>query len=284
MTEDTGTDSTEMVELHEADDADIDSFLENAIKAESGEVAPEAQVDAEPKQEQEAEPLATNQSQPVTREEFDRYAKQLQGQELLLKRRTSEIGDLKQKLAQIVRANRENLDEVHLESPSEAVERQLIARDAEREIAKLDIEETKLQKQATAQKLLAQYAGPEGFDVAAMAESLRADGMPEDYLQGFIQSVYTAAEPETLIQLAKRAQAEKRLRELEGLASELLYYNQKLVEEASKSPTRTLEKVQQAMRGGPSVTATSGGVGGTRGVNPTDISSLSDAELEQLLG
>lgn len=283
-TQDTGTDSTEYVELHEADDADLDAFLANADKAD-GEAAPVEQPQQQEPEKQEAEPQKPAED-PTAQlaAKVEAMQKQLQGQELLIKRRTSEIASLKQQLAPFLQVTQAQLDELYLDSPSKAMNLQLAKTQAETKMAELSAEEQQLLNVSQAQALLAQHAGPDGFDVQSVAESLMADGLPQEYIQQFVANPYGAALPETLIQLAKRAQAEKKVREQEQALAQLYYYMQRLLEEQSQAPNRVLANIQSAMKSGPSITAAAGGVGGVRGVNTDDISQLSDAELNELLG
>ena len=281
-TQDSGNDSTEYVELNEASDADLDAFLENAEEAD-GEKKPVVQAQPTEPVKEEGEPQQEPEKPIDVQAQLQAMQKQLQGQELLLKRRTSEIAAVKQQLAQFARVRRDGLEELHLENPTAAIEQLMEAKRAEEAIAQLSQEESELEKQSQAQVLLARYAGPSGFDVDAMAQVLESDDLPADYIQRFRSNPLTGALPETLIQLAKRAEDRKARQVAETQAAQLYHYLQRMMAEQQKAPEAMLRNIQQAMQGGPSITAASG-TGGQRGFNPADIHSLSDAELEGLLG
>lgn len=282
-TQNTGNDSQEYVELHEASDDDLTAFLENADKADVEAAPVEESKAAEPETEEAEQPKADDPTAALAAK-VEQMQKQLQGQELLIKRRTSEIADLKQRLAPYLNIKKEQLDELYLDSPSKAMELQLAKQQAETKFQELSQEEQQLQNQAQAQALLAQHAGPDGFDVETIAQALLSDGLPQEYVQAFVQNPYAAALPETLIQLAKRGQAEKQAKQYQAVATELAYYLQKMMEEANQAPNKVLANIQNAMKAGPQVTASSGGRGGVRGPSTDDLSSLSDAELNELLG
>jgi len=282
-TQNTGADSQEYVELHEADDADLDAFLENADKADSNPAQVEGPTQVEPEQQEAEQPVPQDPTAALAAK-VEQMQKQLQGQELLIKRRTSQIADLKQKLSPFLKIKKEQLDELYLESPSKAMELQLAKQQAETKFLELNQEEQQLQNTMQAQALLAQHAGPDGFDVETVAGVLLADGLPPAFVQQFVSNPYASALPETLIQLAKRGQAERRASQYETMASQLYYYVQRMMQEANQAPNRVLSNIQNAMKAGPQVTASSGGRGGSHGADVGDLSSLSDAELNQLLG
>lgn len=282
--QDTGNEAEEYVELHEASEEDINAFLENAENADLEAAPPAEQNEKAPEDKTEEEKPDEAKAEQDLAAKQEALARQLQGLELLMKRRTSEIAALKKQLAEYAQANREGLDELYLESPSEAVERTLRAKQAEAQIAQLSQEEQQLVQSQQAQALLNHYVGPDGFDGEGIAQVLRDDGLPEDFVQRFVQNPYTAALPETLIHLAKRAKERRELVTVKSQAQELAMYVQRLMEEQKQAPNKVLSNIQNAMKAGPSISGTSGGVGGVRGVNQNDLASLSDAELNELLG
>lgn len=281
-TPDNGSDSTEYVELHEADDADLDAFLENADKADSPSQQVEQPKAEEPVQEEQEPQKQAVDPMAQVQAKMEAMQKQLQGQELLLKRRTSEIAALKQRLEPLLQVTEQQLEQLYLESPAKAMQVQLAKNEAEKKHAELSAEEQQLANQQQAQTILSQHVGPEGFDVEAIAETLAEDGLPTEFIQQFVANPYRSALPETLIHLAKRAQEKRRADKAEMVAAQLYYYLQRVQEEAKQAPNKALANIQSAMKSGPSITAAPG-TGGQRGFNPDDISSLSEAELDELL-
>jgi hypothetical protein len=277
--------SSEYVELPDATDEDIDAFLANADQFEPGaEVVQQAE---NPKQEteQKVEPPKLEDKKPtvVTQEAFDAMKKQLDGLELYTKRRTSELGELKRQFREFVSQAQASLDEQFLESPTQGYRTARQIEMAQQKLQEIEQEEQSLTNSHQAQVLLSHHVGPDGLDIEAVTQSLVADGMPQEFIQQFAKNPYQAALPETLIQLAKRATAEKKVRDYEAALSEIVPFVQQLIEERKKVPQDVLRNVQSALRQSPQVTASAGGTGqvGSRSVDPA---MMSDAELEALLG
>jgi hypothetical protein len=277
----------EYVELHEADDSDIQAFLDNAEKQ---EFAPqEAQQPSEPAKEQQqkqVEPPPEQQPDPkeaVSRKEMEAMRKQLEGLELLNKRRTSEFAEFKKQLRSYIENNSKGLDEKFLESPSEGYAQMRRLEEAQQKLMQVEAEEQAVTNATQAQMLLAHHVGTDGLDFEAIAETLQADNMPQDFVQAFMANPYQAALPETLIQLAKRSQDRKKLRMLEQALSEIVPFAEQLIAERKKLPNDVLKNVSSALRQGPQVTGSAGGtgqIGSNRSVEP---SMMSDKELEEFL-
>jgi len=153
---------------------------------------------------------------------------------------------------------------------------------AQSKIEQLDAEETALITQHQAQVLLAAHVGQE-VDVDGIGQALLSDGMPPEFVEQFKRNPYSAALPETLIQLAKRAQAEKKIREMESALQQLVPYTKKLLEERTALPQHVLKNVSTALRQAPQVTGSAGGTGQLGGGRAIDPSLMSDVELEEFL-
>jgi hypothetical protein len=282
--------SPEYVDLNEASDADLAAFLENADKAESQPSVEQQPEEPQKQDEQKAEPLKdepkVEPEQPketVSKRDFEAVVKQLQGLELLTKRRTSEIAELRKQFREYVDQNSQGLDEKFLESPTQALKQVKEIEMAQQKIQELDAEEQALTNAHQAQVLLTHHLGGEQFDAQAVGEVLAADGMPNEFISHFLQNPYQAALPETLIQLAKRASAERKVKQMEAALQQLVPYTQKLLEERKSLPQNVLKNVQSALKQTPQVTASAGGTGqiAQRNVDPA---KMSDAELAELLG
>jgi hypothetical protein len=98
-----------------------------------------------------------------------------------------------------------------------------------------------------------------------------------------LENPYRGALPETLIQLAKRATAEKKVRELESTLQQIVPYTQKLLEERKTAPQNVLKNVSTAMRQAPQVTASAGGTGQFGANRNVDPALMSDQELQEFL-
>lgn len=289
--EDTQAGTTpEYVDLHEASDDDISAFLENADKFDSqaesedeqAEPAQQTQTEAvePPKEEPKGEPKV---EQAVSKQDFEALKKQLDGQELLIKRRTSELGELRNQFQQFIEQTQKTLDEKFYESPTQALADARKIEMAQQKIKELDAEEQTLTNSHQAQVLLAHHVGPDGFDVEAISESLASDNLPREFIEAFKQNPFQSTLPETLIQLAKRAQAEKKVRQMEEALNQLVPYTQKLLEERKSLPQHVLKNVHSALRQSPQVTASAGGTGQVGGSRSVDPALMSDAELEEFL-
>jgi hypothetical protein len=276
--------SQEFVSLHEASDEDLQAFLDAPEAPEQAQVG-QSQADPEAKTEQKNDAPKEEPKKPdaqVSREDYEALRKRVEGQELLLKRRTSDLADVKRQLRDFIEKNTQNLDEQWLESPTQAYAKARQVEMAQQKLQETEAEEQALTNAHQAQVLLEHHVGQDNYDVEAIAQSLIDDGMPQEFVQGFVQNPYQAALPETLIQLAKRASAEKKVRAMEQALQQLVPYTKQLLEERKQLPQNVLKNVSSALRQSPQVTAAAGGTGqsASRTVDP---SLMSDSELEQFL-
>lgn len=277
--------SQEFVDLHEASDADIEAFL-NAPELDEQAPVEQPQADPEAKTEQKSDAPPAEQQKPpaiVSREDYEALRKRVEGQELLLKRRTSDLADVKRQLREFITQNTQNLDEQWLESPTQAYAKARQVEMAQQKLQEAEAEEEALTNAHQAQVLLAHHVGQDNVDMEAIAQSLTEDGMPPEFVQTFMNNPYQAALPETLIQLAKRASAEKKVRAMEQALQQLVPYTKQLLEERKQVPQNVLKNVSSALRQSPQVTAAAGGTGQISGNRAVEPSLMSDSELEQFL-
>lgn len=277
--------SPEYVELHEASDDDIAAFLDGAEERESQSEAVQQQEDPKQQERTTVEPPkdAPQVEQAASKQDLEAFRRQLEGLELLNKRRTSEFGEFKKQLREFIQNKTQGLDEKFLESPTQAYAQ---AREVERAQEKLQATEAEEQAFTNAhqsQILLAHHVGAEGIDIEAIGEALAADGMPDDFIEHFKRNPYQSALPETLIQLAKRASAERRVRQMEQALTQLVPYTQQLLQERKQIPRDVLKNVQSALRQSPQVTGSAGGTGQLSGNRAVDPALMSDEELAEFL-
>lgn len=284
--------SSEYVDLHEASDADLAAFLDNAGKDEAVEApAPVAQqaspeTKQETKAEQQAEPPKPEQSKADYEElakKYEKVQRQLDGLELYSKRRASDIAEVKKQLREYIDTTAATLDDKFLESPTQALVEARKLEAAQEQLRAAEAEEQSLQNAQQAQVLLAHHVGADGLDPEAIGQALASDGMPPEFIQQFLSNPYQAALPETLIQLAKRAQAEKKARQIEAALEQIVPFTQKLLEERKALPNNVLKNVQSALRQSPQVTGSAGGTGQVGGNRAVEFSQMSDAELAEFL-
>jgi|694.fasta_scaffold14037_9 hypothetical protein len=276
--------SQEYVELHEASDEDISAFLESADEREGKPQVAQQQAEPGEKTEQKAEEPKEEPVDPnsqVSKKDYEALLKRLDGLELLNKRRTSDLAVVKQQLRAFIEQNN-NLDEQWLESPTQAYAKARQVEMAQQKLQEAEAEEQQLTNEHQAQVLLAHHIG-EQLDIEAIGQSLMSDGMPEGFVASFLENPYRGALPETLIQLAKRATAEKKVRELESTLQQIVPYTQKLLEERKTAPQNVLKNVSTAMRQAPQVTASAGGTGQFGANRNVDPALMSDQELQEFL-
>lgn len=280
----------EMVEIHEATDQDLDAFLE--ASQQEGFESIEQPLPEEPAQKQEenvvqqAEMPQQTPEAPVSKQELDAVRKQLEGLELLNKRRTSELAELKQQQKQLrsfIEAKSQGLDEKFLESPTQAYAQMRQVEMAQQKLMQAEAEEQALTNATQAHALLAHHVGQEGVDFEGIAEVFRDDGMPQEFIQAFMANPYQAALPETLIQLAKRANMARKVRSMEEALQKLVPFAEQLIAERRQLPDNVLKNVSSALRQGPQVTGSAGGTGQIGSSRSVDFSKMSDKELEEFL-
>jgi len=207
QSEDTGSTESEsnndVVPFHEVEDADLEAFLQAEMESESGlnqsdpetseTETPAKEAAQTPEKEQDLDPNA-----PLTRAEFnallDRLNKQekkVDGQEILIQRRTSELGEQKKQLKLIATTLKDRFNEA-LEngSQAEALDIRDKQKQAEEALAQVNSEETALVRRSEAQKLVLSHVPEDQFDIEGMAECLARDGIPPQYIGLFLMEMH----------------------------------------------------------------------------------------------
>jgi hypothetical protein len=277
--------SQEFVELHEASDDDIEAFL-NAPELDEQAPVVQPQADPEAKTEQKTDAPVKEQEDPdvvkISKKDWEAINKRVNGQEVFMKRRASDLAEVKRQLREFVEQNK-NLDEQWLESPTQAYAKARQVEMAQQKLQEAEAEEEALTNAHQAQVLLEHHVGQDNLDLQAIAQSLAEDGMPEEFVSNFVRNPYQAALPETLIQLAKRASAEKKVRAMEQALQQLVPYTKQLLEERKALPQNVLKNVSSALRQSPQVTGSAGGTGQIGGNRAVDPALMSDSELDDFL-
>jgi hypothetical protein len=304
VTEDSGTTETASIQT-EAENIDFakmgdeelnalfDAYKDEEDFPSEQQLEPEGKRGVEtPKTEQvkEEEPTA-----PVSRAEFNELLKrlqsqekQVQGQEILLQRRTSELGEVKKRLASVqqdlearYKAALENQD------PEQALDLRDDLKKVKQGMEQVDAEAEKLQRRAETVGLIQNHVGEEDFNIDEMAETLAGDGVAMEYVEqfkkdpiGFVDGDYNPGL--VLVQMAKRARAESTLKKLYSVAQRRVDENKRLKESSSG----VMRKIQNVAKRTPEISA-----GGGRpskqnlatSIDPSRIHELSDADLEEIL-
>jgi hypothetical protein len=297
MTEvESGDDS---VPFNLATDEELEALIQSAGEEEEQESRPvqAEEPTAAPTQEEQVKTAeGEDESQPITRAELrvllkrlDKQEKKVDGQEILIQRRTSELGEAKKQLQQLREALKEKFNEaIENNSQADALDIRDNLKKVEQNLDQIGEEEQVIERRVKTHQLVSSFVPEEEFDVEAMAKTLARDNIPSDYIEkfkadpiGFI-SQGEASPALTMIHLAKRAQAEALLEKLYPVAKALEAEVRKL----RGSQGDVLKKVQQVAKQTPQITA--GGArpaktNKSRTIDERSLSSLSDAELEEIL-
>lgn len=290
-TENGQTTQPEMVPIPDASDADLDAFLEmarNQEEPEEQEQTEKADAKPEPEQPAQKEPESNPDEVRLTKAQYEELVKKIEKQkqdnnqkELFIKRQANELGALRKQLKERNETLARGLEEKHELSPREAVRTELEIRDNERKIQEIDQREAELHTDLEASRIFTSNVNFEEASLDDMAAALVEDGFSPDDVQAFKANPTRFAAPETLINLHRRARAEKAVRFVVNFAKGLWEENKKL----KAKPDEVLEKAERELRKGPSVTGANGRATSSRrgAVNIADVSKLSDGDLDALI-
>jgi hypothetical protein len=281
------TQEPEMVPIPEASIEDLNAFIASDKSLDDGEdqeeLEPEdkkPEVSAEPKEKEQG--LTREQLEAQLKEEREKHEKlraHAKNVELWNSRQANEIGELRKAIKQAIAEKSKGLDEKFLESPREALR---VSKDIEKheaELAQLDQQEAALAHRQQAVQLVSAHIPEEELDVSAMAEVLASDGIPQDFIKSFVEDPFVQTHGETIIQLHRRAVAEKQRNEAVAIIKKLIAENDRL----KKGKRDVLSGVEKASKQMPSVTANNGGaVASSRGTTKS-FAQMSEDELTEFL-
>jgi hypothetical protein len=279
----------------DASDEQIDAMLRGDAPLQ------ESEDDSEPDAEEgteEGEDLAdepTPDEEPVkefaTREELQRLqelvngqGKKLNGQELLLQRRASDIGEIKRQLGQFIETKEALLDDA---DPAVVAKATLAISKAEEKLAAAEAEEQDLGRVEANYKAVSTFVKPQEWDPEAMVVALQRDAqiagseMAPGFAESFMKDPRQFGSPDGLVHLAKRAFAEKIA--IQAVAA-LQAMKKELDKKSQVKAEKVIQGVQGALRKPPPLTGGSGGAAkGAKNLKEIDPNSLSDAEIEKAL-
>lgn len=291
---------TQEVTLEDATDEELDKILSGEIvleepseetssdQKESNEEEPAEEAE---KEEQKAAPKEEQtDSVKLSRKEYEallqgmqKQQSQIAQQELYIKQRSSEIGELRKELKQAIAVREQGLDEKFQESPREALQQEREIGEIKEQLNSLDSEEAALNHLHTAQKVVSKFIKPEEADMPAMIQCLEEDGIDPQIIRKFEANPYLAAQPETIIQLHKRAHVTKLLKKLVDYTQQVVKERDAAVAKAKTGPGEMLSKVKENLKKSPDITGTAGRSGKPKAPSPQDMESWSDAELDEFL-
>jgi molecular chaperone GrpE (heat shock protein) len=261
----------EMVPVEEASNEDLEQALEDLLAQEKSppkaepakaqeahpdadeEVSADAEVeestDTEPKQEE-------DKTDHVSREEHEKLKRQLEGVELLMKRRTSDLAEHKKILQQLVNEKRKGLQERMAEDPVGATEDILAIKKAQEDIQDIDQEHAHLEASRQNRSAVLNHVNLVETPIDDIANAFLDDGVPAQIVEQFKRDPFSAAFPATTtIQAAKRVRAEKVIRQLLPVLKKLKAENAQLKGRGSD----VTRKIEQTARKFPEVTGANGG-------------------------
>lgn len=246
------------------DDANTPAPQEEQQEVKTEEAKPEPKANPTPKQ-------------PTPEEQYQAMKRQLDGLELLVRRRTQDIANIRKQLAEEAKPIKQRIEAEAHNNQYEAIRDVEALRENERKQEKLDEAERNLVQDVEARKVLTAHVKPDDGSLDEMVACLAADGIPEEHLSRFRTNPISLARPETIIQIAKRAKAERVAKQLYSVALDLFNENKKL----KGKPQAVLNKVQQALKQTPAINGSNGSQPNPRRLQSSAVESMSDAELQE---
>lgn len=314
-TQDEGSEAEESTEqgtvsIHEATDEELEAFLTKATPdegtpegdgEEAGESSGEPDVKkqastksetAAPKEETDSKVEDSEKDSPDTQqinqelaEKVEHQARLLAQQELMIKRRGTELGALRDQLDALIAEKRANVKALAFEDPAAAVEQQLEIRDLEKQKAEAQNEEEGMVRIHESMKLVASHVKPGEATVDEIAEILeKEDNLDPRAIAAFKANPYSFMDAGTIVQAAKRVAERKEKHKAIYWLKKLYEENQALKAQTKSAPRDVLGKVEKALRQSPPIVAGNANGGSkSRGVDLSKIPELDDAALNRLL-
>jgi len=278
---------SDTVEIHEASREDLKQYREQALAQEAGTVSGEDTTVAQPPQKPVVQPIAPSTEAPegvspqqptekpqFTQEDYQRQVaaneKLLQEnkqKELFIQKRNTEYGEVKKQLnatrEQLLatkKALEERFDETFHSSPAQALEDRDRMRGIEGQIENIDQQESRLQRIFDGERLYMAHVGDKAT-IDDLAETLRADGVDEQYINHLRNNPFDFTTPEALVQLGKRAVERKELIQHKSDLQILAKYAKNLKEENERlvgKPGKVINQVQRHLNQAPPLTAANG--------------------------
>jgi hypothetical protein len=216
--------------------------------------------------------------QPEPQAEVAKYQKMVQDSQSMIGKQANEIGTLRKQVAELsARVNppapKVQPDEF-FQNPTEATKK--IVREVQEEVnSEAETHRTAVIEARTQSAHFISGVVPNVMDlIPEMKEVALSDGIPADRVEAFAQDILSES-PLIVVQLARRAEQLKRVRELETENKQL-----------KQKPGQMLKRIEQATKAKPSVSSVSGRTDAQLGDSEMDrksIASMSDAELDILI-
>lgn len=223
--------------------------------------------------------------------ENERHKKEGNQKELFIQHRGTELGQLRMQLAENRRQLAElkaqlsnGLEDRFSENPVQASNDRDKIKEIDQHIEALNNQEERASRIVEAQTFFLRHVDTEKVSVDDITEMLKADGIPEQYVQHFKANPWEFTTPEALVQMGKRAMDRKEFITADNdrrlLAKHVLYLNGEL-EKAKRRPGQVVNQLQRSLNQAPGVTAASNA--SPKAAGNVDPSRMSIAELDAAL-
>jgi hypothetical protein len=213
----------------------------------------------------------------VTKDEWEKLQKRLEEKEKFIQRQAAEVGK-RRKSEEQIRSELLTLQtqlQERWNEPLEATQIQGAIREREKQLNEAELQTITEFNRNTVKTFVPEHESL----IDDMVELVKEDGQPEDAIRAFRDNPYKEP-PGTLINLAKRAELRRELRnkdaKIASLEAELVALR--------KEPKEVLKKIEKTLREPSQMTNNSGQASSTKqGFEPNQIPHMSDAELDRLL-
>jgi hypothetical protein len=260
---DSGT-TQEMVQVEFASDADLDAYMASQESADYSEPdtatesqSPSFQQDAS---EQDTYPQDQESNQEegtkdvVTKADFEKVQRQLEGLEIVTKRHISKLADTRQTLAKFIEAKKAGLEDKMAANPVEGTNDLLAIREAAEKINEIDQETESVMSAQQNRSAVLQHIDLRETSIDDIAGAFVDDGIPMDVVEQFRRDPFSFPAT-TTIQAAKRVRAEKIVRQLVNYAKQ----QKSEIARLKGKGGDVMKRIEQTARNLPEVTANSGG-------------------------
>lgn len=223
----------------------------------------------------------------VSKAEWDKRARQLAQQEQFLKRRNTELGQLRKEIRELRKEKEEQLEEAYDDNDTRK------ARKLEKDLEELDKKNKDIDTEEKIGTIKHHYAAayhkflqPDELDPVGMSQTAEAIGFPKEMAQRMGHDpIGVGLDPLASVFLAKATRGNKLVMQFANYAKGLQEEVAELKKVAKSAPDKALNGISKALKSKPSIGADSGGAGtvGIESLDPSNIPNLSDEELDRLL-
>lgn len=267
-----------------------DDFVEKML---NGDQPEDKNVDAqqgedngsqEQKLEEETEPEKKSSDTDVE-ERMSAIMKRIEGLELLTKRNSSERGELKKQLKDVIQTLKESAqDKFSTGQMEEALSDRDKIKEAEQQIQSIDQAEVLEKNKLLMQKLTAIYVKPGELEAEDVENTLKESGIPEGDIRNIMDRPEAVLSPGEYFHLIQGAKANRKVRILATYAQKLKMENDTL--KKNSNPDSVLQNINKTFKTPKTMTASAGNSSGSSKplfLTDSEISKLSSGELDEVL-